>query len=96
MTSDEHKSAAQALTAAIKSNTNGAYDEWVGSGGKLRDAAARAAFVQKHAGLSSTPSSADMQAIQAHVNSTLQNDVAAIKAKNPGEHVVGGMCLAED
>ncbi|MDE2481006.1 MAG: hypothetical protein KGN02_02305 [bacterium] len=95
MTSEEHKAAAEKLTAAVKNNTNGAYDEWVASGQALNDPAARAAFVQKHAGLAAAPSAADMQAIHQHVNSSLQADVAQVQAKNQA-HVVGLLCLAED
>ena len=74
MNPDEHKAAAQKLTSAIKNNTNGAYDEWVSHGTKLNDPAARAAFVQKHAGLVSTPTTDDMQAMHQHVNASLQKE----------------------
>ena len=96
MTSDEHKAAAEKLTNAVKNNTNGAYDEWVQNGQALENHETQADFVQRHAGLAAKPSTADLKAISAHVNSSLQSNVAEIKAKNPGEHVVGGFCLAED
>lgn len=96
MTSDEHKAAAEKLVNAVKNNTNGAYDEWTSSGDKLKSADARADFVQRHAGLSQTPTSADMAAINDHVNASLSGQVAEIQAKAQGAHVVGAMCLAED
>ena len=95
MTSEEHKAAAEKLTAAVKNNTNGAYDAWVSSGDALKDPAARAAFVKQHAGLSATPSPADMTAIHNHVSSSLQADLDSVKATKPA-HTVGFVCLAED
>jgi hypothetical protein len=96
MTPDEHKAAAEKLTHAVKNNTNGAYDEWTSAGSKLKDADARAAFVQRHAGLSQKPTPQDMDAINDHVRTSLHGDVAEIKAKAPGEHVVGMICAADD
>ena len=96
MTPDQHKEAAEKLVHAVKNNTNGAYDEWTSSGHALKEHGARADFVRRHAGLSATPTHDDLSAIHQHVGSSLQSHVNDIQAKNPGEHVVGAICIAED
>ncbi len=96
MQDHEHQAAAAKIVAAVKNNRNGAYDEWVSSGSDLKSKDAQAAFIQKHAGLAATPSAGDMNAIYGHVKDSLQSDVSAIAAKNPGANTVGSFCLAEE
>ncbi len=96
MQDHEHQAAAAKIIDAVRHNKGGAYDEWVSSGAALNSKAAQAAFIQKHAGLASAPSDADMNAIHAHVDAALQSDVAAIQAKNPGAHAVGEFCYTEE
>ncbi len=96
MTPDEQRSAAEKLVSAVKNNTNGAYDEWTSSGETFKSADARAAFVQKHAGLSEKPTQGDLEAIQQHVDESLHADVAEIQEKHRGSPVVGLVCLTGD
>jgi hypothetical protein len=93
MTPDQHQSAAEKLVNAVKNNVNGAYDEWTSSGDAFKSADARAAFVQKHAGLSETPTQDDLDAIQQHVDTSLRADVAQIQQQHRGSPVVGLVCL---
>jgi hypothetical protein len=96
MTDAEHKAAAEKLVNAVKNNTNGAYDEWTSGGANLENQSERAAFVQKHAGLSETPSKEDLAAIAHHVNTSLQSDVADLQTRSAGTQAVGLICLNDD
>jgi hypothetical protein len=96
MTDDQHRDAAKKLVEAVKNNTNGAYDKWTAPDTDLSTVDARAEFVKSAAGLDQKPTAEDLAGIQHHVSTSLQADVAEIRAKNPGQHTVGMICAADD
>lgn len=70
------------------------YDAWV-SAARSGDVAAIGKFVQEHMNLASVPTAAEIEAMDEHLGTAMQQDVAAFKRARPEAPAVIGICGEE-
>jgi hypothetical protein len=70
------------------------YDAWV-SVARSGDVAAIGKFLQETMHLESVPTSADIEAMDAHLGASMQQDVAAFREARPDAPAVIGVCGEE-
>lgn len=70
------------------------YDAWVRVA-RSGDVAAIGKFLQEHMHLESAPTGADIEAMDAHLGTSMQQDVAAFREARPDAPPVIGICGEE-